>query len=236
MKKTIILYLFAIILLSGCQSTTYQYRKIPPQENKKPKFSSPVLQQMNIIAGLGKSGIGGPKSGKSWKDPLGGTIGLETTIYKFTENSSIRTGLNVTFQGADYTLTETEYEDFGYSEYSPEISGKVPLTYLNLPLLFQYSWQSGFFAEAGLQPGLLLSAKDKIDGSESYDYKDFMKGFELGLPVGIGYHINKQLAVGIQGVWGLTNNSNSGSGDKDHNYIILGTVSYRIGSLFSSKE
>lgn len=189
-----------------------------------------------IIAGAGKSGIGGSDSGDSYEDPLGGIIGVETTIYNFNENSTLKTGINVTFQGADYVEDYSDEYDYGYDYGDNQISGKVALTYLNLPLLCNYMWESGFYAEAGIQPGFLLSAKDKMDGGGSYDFKNYVKGFELGLPIGFGYNVNEQLSVGVRGVWGLTNNCDSGSGDKDHNYIIMGLVSYNLSSLFSSEK
>ena len=39
------------------------------------------------------------------------------------------------------------------------MEGKVNLLYLNFPVVVRYLHESGFFAEAGLQPGILLSAK-----------------------------------------------------------------------------
>ena len=105
-----------------------------------------------------------------------------------------------------------------------------------MPILYNYKTPGGFYAEAGLQPGYLLRAQDKYEGGEGWDYKDYMKKFELGLPVGVGYQVNKKLGLGARAIWGLTNNSDSGSGDKDHNYLIVGYINYNIGSLFNKDE
>ena len=198
-----------------------------------------MLSNLSPIIGIGKSGIGGKNSGNSWEDPLGGIIGVETKIYKFDENSSLKTGLNVSFQGADYSES---YDTDSYNANrlksaldEHQFSGTVKTTYLNIPFLYNYSANSGFYVEAGLQPGYLLSSKDKFDEG-SYDYKDYMKKFELGLPIGAGYWVNNQLCIGARAIWGLTNNSDSGSGDKDHNYLITGTISYNIGSLFKKNK
>ena len=57
-----------------------------------------------------------------------------------------------------------------------EFSGKVSLTYIDLPIMYNYQSENGFYAEVGLQPGFLIGAKDKFDGG-SYDYKESIKRF-----------------------------------------------------------
>lgn len=70
-------------------------------------------------------------------------------------------------QGARYA---DEYD--GY-----KIEGKVILWYMNFPLVARYQTKNGFFAEAGIQPGFLLSAKDKYDNS-SHDYRYYINTFD----------------------------------------------------------
>ncbi len=231
MKKVLVILLLASLFQSCAFLREFQ-RAVESSEEP----ISFVTEDIALVAGAGKSGIGGSKSGKSWEDPLGGLVGLETTVYKMNENSSVRSGFNFSFQGSDYTEEYVDEYDYGYSDYDASFSGTVSTTYLNFPVLYNYKTSGGFYAEAGLQPGFLLSAKDKIEGGESYTYKNNMKGFELGLPVGLGYHLSDQLSIGARAIWGLTNNSDSGSGDKDHNYLITGTISYKIGSLFYKNE
>ena len=50
-----------------------------------------------------------------------------------------------------------------------------------LPLVIRYQTKSGFYGEAGVQPGLLLSAKDKYSGITD-NYKDHVKKFDFGIP------------------------------------------------------
>jgi hypothetical protein len=116
------------------------------------------------------------------------------------------------------------------------LKGKVSLNYLNIPVLFNYHTNSGFYGEAGLQPGFLLRARDKIDGGESFDTKEYVNCFDLALPLGAGYHINDQISVGARATIGLTNLSNWGTGDKDHNYMVMGVVRYNFGSLFNNPQ
>lgn len=161
----------------------------------------------DIYIGIGKSGIIG---GESWVDPVGFMAGVETRIISFSNQAFIRGGLGFSLQGA------------GYEEST--VSGSVRLSYLNLPVLFTYKGKGKIFGEVGLQPGFLLSAKDKYDG-ESYDYKDHVNSFELGLPLGVGYAVNDKIHLGIRFTYGLTNLSSSGHGT-DHNYLIVGMLAY----------
>lgn len=59
---------------------------------------------------------------------------------------------------------------------------KVKLNYLNIPILANYYVYKGLAVKAGVQPGILLSAK-----SGDVDIKDNMKGFDLSIPVGASY-------------------------------------------------
>lgn len=225
MKNFLIVFL-AILLFPSCQ-IFYDVA----HESKEPV--SFLTEDIKVIAGAGKSGIGGSESGESWEDPLGGMAGMETKVYEINEISSLRTGFNFSFQGAGYTEVYSE-DDFMYAD-EEGFSGTVSLLYLNFPLLYNLKIGNGFYAEAGLQPGFLIRARDKFENGDSWDYKDYMKVFELGLPVGLGYEINEHFSVGARAVWGLTNNSDSGSGDKDHNYLVMGTISYNIGHMFKNE-
>ena len=59
---------------------------------------------------------------------------------------------------------------------------KVKLSYLNIPILANYYVYKGLAVKAGVQPGILLSAKEG-----SHDIKDHMKGFDFAIPVGASY-------------------------------------------------
>ena len=172
-----------------------------------------VSPDIAFLAGVGKSGIGGSNSSESYVDPVGVQVSIEAKLLELSENSSVSTGLGVSFQGAGW-------EENGES-------GDVKLTYLNVPVLYNYKSNSGFYGEIGLQPGILLSAKDKYDG-ESYDYKDWVKNFELGLPIGAGYMVNDQLGVGVRATFGITNLDNTESDVSDHNFLIVGMIRYII--------
>lgn len=161
------------------------------------------------FVGFGLSTIFGSES---WKDPVALQVGTETKVYDINDNSSLHSGLNISYQGA------------GWEE--SMMSGRVRLAYLNVPLLYNQEFKNKIFGEIGLQPGLLISAKDKYDG-QTYDYMDYTSRFELGLPVGVGYHLNDQVSLGVRATHGLTSMDESGEGS-DHNFMLVGRLIYTL--------
>lgn len=172
--------------------------------------SNAILTELVLIGGIGAAGISGSES---WKDPVGVQFAAVTKILDINEKSSVNSGIGFTRQGAGWE------EDI--------YSGRVNLSYVNVPVLYKHEISRGFYGELGLQPSLLLSAKDKYNGMTE-DYKDSVKKFDLGLPIGVGYKINDQLSVGVRATFGLTNLDNTGSEISDHNYIVVGLVKYSI--------
>lgn len=221
MKSLTLLFLIATIFLSGCVFCN--------------KLT--VSSDISVIAGGGLSGV---KDGESWETKGGGILGVESVVHEISLGSFIHAGSNLSFQGASYTDSYDFNESFSgvslKSNQQEEFSGKVNLIYLNFPVMYRYQSEGGFFGEIGLQPGFLLSAKDKYNGGSGEDYKDHVKGFEVGLPVGVGYKVNDKISIGARGIYGITNFDDTGSSEKDHNYMFLGTVKYNFGKLFKSKD
>lgn len=96
-------------------------------------------------------------------------------------------------------------------------SGKVVLTYLNIPMVAQLRDPLGFYAEAGVQPGFLLSAKDKYNGNTD-DVKDNINGFDFGIPVGIGYIYKRKVGINARYTFGVSDMNNAENA-KDHNHV-----------------
>ena len=231
MRKIFHFLLIAVTLQSCVSIRTTTKRESKTVTNQTQSVNNPLLQYMAIVLGVGKSWIGGKNAGESWKDPVGGQIGVETKFIEFNENLSLNGGINFSFQGADYK-EHGSYDDYLIDTY--DLSGKVCLNYVNIPVLINYKTNSGFYGETGLQPGFLVRARDKIDGGENFDSKEYVNSFELALPLGAGYHINDQISVGARATIGLTNLSEWGTGHKDHNYLVMGVVRYNFGSLFKT--
>jgi hypothetical protein len=205
--KKLLLVLFGIWILSPSFSQN---------ENRSHAYD------LGVFIGPGYSSIMG---GDSWKGAFGLIIGVDSKVKALSEKSSIKAGIGVSIQGAAYD--EGVYMVPGYEGYSGK--GNVNLSYIFIPLLYHYVFGSGLYAEAGLQPGFLLSAKDKYDGG-SYDYKDSMKKFDLGLPVGAGYQLSKKLSIGARATFGLTNLDDTGSDTSDHNFMLVAVLRYAFGS------
>lgn len=60
------------------------------------------------------------------------------------------------------------------------------LWYINLPLMARYNLGYNLNVHAGLQLGFLLSAKSKFQ-DQKIDQKEFFKGIDFGIPIGVGY-------------------------------------------------
>ena len=174
-------------------------------------LAQPCFSQLDLVLGINKSSITGSDS---WKDPVGIQAGVIMPVANISEEISIRAEANLSMQGAKW-----EYYDG---------MGKTSLLYLNFPIVARYLHESGFFGEAGLQPGILLSAKDKW-GDSSDDIKDEMKIFDLGIPIGIGYQINEKIGVGFRVIPGMTNLfEGSDSDDKDRNLVFALRGTYKL--------
>lgn len=99
-----------------------------------------------------------------------------------------------------------------YSEFGASFEDVYKLDYLNIPLMAKYYVAEGFSVEAGPQVGFLLSAKDDWEGnygevteSGSEDFKDFVKGIDFGLNLGVGYKMTSGLNFGARYNLGLSN-------------------------------
>lgn len=219
MKKIVLFLFFAAIL----QSVLSQEKENSP------------LSKVNAMFAPGYSTVNG---GPSWCGAFGFQLGLETLLYPICNNSFVKVGILFSSQGAAYEENyDSGLDEFGYSSYdSYNTKGKVKLSYIGVPIFYSHQFGNGIYAEAGLEPGILVGAKDKIDDGESYDYSDYIKTFHLGLPIGAGYHINEKLSVGAKVLIGLTNINNSdaieqyGEDASDRNLLFMGVVRYQIYS------
>jgi hypothetical protein len=85
------------------------------------------------------------------------------------------------------------------------------LSYINVPVLFQYMFDNGLRLQAGPQLGLLLAAKSKT-GSTTIDNKENLKPIDLALSIGAGY-IFPPVGLGIDVRYNLGLNDINETGD-----------------------
>ena len=190
MKKNVFLLIAIVLNILIAQSLNGQARAVT----------------YSVVAGVSKSSIIGESD--SWKDPVGGQAGIIVSLSNFSESISFKVEANLSMQGA-------KWEDIINTV---TVSGRTNLLYLNAPLIIRYRFKKGFFAEAGVQPGLLLRAKDKYSGIKE-DYMVNMNKFDFSIPFGIGYEFRKNFAAGLRVIPGLSN-INAGGTAKDHNFVV----------------
>lgn len=171
------------------------------------------------------SSISGDSYGDADKKLFGFALGFELGLPLFPCDQpgglAFMPGLQFSSQGGNYK----EYNN---------LEGKIVTSYIQLPLLARYNTDGGFYAELGLQPGVLIAAKDKYDGN-SDDFKSYLKGFDLGLPVGIGYKFKSGFGLGIRVTPGLSNIDKE-KGDPDDQPNKNFVAGLRIGYTFPSKK
>ena len=152
----------------------------------------------------------------SWSGAFGMQGGVSAHIpFNCTLPITAWAGANVTMQGA-------AWEDSWDGE---TFEGTTRLWYLNIPLTGRYQFQNGLYAEAGIQPGFLLSAKDNYDG-ESVDWKEYVNTFDLGIPLGIGYDFENNFGLNLRAVPGILNINEGDYGNKDRNLVVSLTGTY----------
>lgn len=122
-----------------------------------------------------------------------------------SETFSFQPELLYSAQGADYS--EEGFEAF---------EGTVKLDYLNIPLMAKYYVSEGFSLEVGPQIGLLLSATDEYESdfiaqksevalkAEEMDIKEYIKGIDFGVNIGVGYKLPGGLNFGARYNLGLS--------------------------------
>jgi len=117
-----------------------------------------------------------------------------------------------------------------------EFDTKLNLLVLNLPLIVEYAPSFNLGFHAGLQPGLILSAKSKFEDS-SVDVKDQLNTVDLGLILGGSYYLmDKKVTLTLRYIHGFTSLSKSTEFVPDpptrYNRVIQVTASYMIARLF----
>ena len=173
------------------------------------------------------------------KSLLGFHAGIGINVLNFSDVLGIRTELIYSQQGDQYSYSDGGSTGGGGSYgYSSKVISR--LNYLNLPVMAHYQSKNGFFAEAGLQPGLLLSAKEKNTstgmgtggGTTTTDIKKELNSFALGVPIGAGYVFKKKVGISARVAPGLLNvNKKDGAYTalKQKNFVLSARVSYIFG-------
>lgn len=152
---------------------------------------------------------------------VAGVYGVSGT-YNFNEDISLGAEILYSQQGTRYKLP-TNYDDYNDDtesyEYSEDCRVTYRLDYIYMPILFGYRFEKniGLTFKIGIQPGFKISGSTKTkwwdsdgnkevwkgDTSNLFDYNNEYEGdinddyylFDLCVPIGISYDINKKWSV-----------------------------------------
>lgn len=140
----------------------------------------------------------------------------------FTQQGKERNGY---YRGEDLSITD---------------KSKCRLSYLNVPILANVYVVKGLAVKVGIQPGFLLSAKNKynvdatglaatFDKHNTVNVKDYFKKVDFSIPVGLSYEFFNVI-IDARYNWGLTKiNSEKEKVDEScRNSVFQLTVGYKI--------
>lgn len=174
-----------------------------------------------------------------YKSLIGAQFGGFAEI-KISDKFAFQPELLFSMQGAKSKYTETYLGDT-YSEES-----KTKLNYLNIPVLAKYYIADKFAVLAGPQFGILMSAKEDYDVSETYsgitdsysesvDVKNFYKSLSLSFNLGASYSFTDNLFVDARynlGLSSITKNYTDEFGDSYSSDIKNNVIQLSVGYKF----
>lgn len=171
---------------------------------KNPFFCKPVYSTAGGInfSNLSEEDYGGDNN----ESKLGFQLGANA-LFPINQNLRLETGLGYASKGSK-TSYEGEGGEFGEETFSQE--DKLNLSYLEVPILARYQFNNtGFSTYGGLQPALLLGAKQKSEAtsspSQETDVKDRFKSFDASAVFGVGYEFKNGLMLNAGYDLGLLN-------------------------------
>ena len=148
-------------------------------------------------------------SGDGTKAKAGFTAGVEG-MYQATQKFGVSLGVMYSMQGAKSKANSDLKVNYGY---------------INIPILANYYVVKGLAVKAGIQPGFMVSAKEKY-GDTSVNVKDGCKTFDFTIPVGVSYEI-ANVVFDARYNFGLTKTVKNY--DKGKNGVFTFTVGYKFG-------
>ncbi|NQT25449.1 PorT family protein [candidate division KSB1 bacterium] len=167
-------------------------------------------------------------------------------LYPLNESITLRPEVLYCQKGVKYEGSGTETVNMGYGytvDYEYDGTIDVSLTYLEIPVLFQYDIASSGnmkpFVFAGPYLAFNMGAKMKMDmkvtamghtetESESEDMKDDVKSMDYGLVVGVGAKVTDKIHIDARYSMGMTSIDDT-SDDLDlKNTVIAVTAGFAL--------
>lgn len=153
-----------------------------------------------------------------YKMKAGAVAGVEAE-YRATNLIGVSAGVLYSMQGTRWS--EGDYSD------------KYLMDYINIPILANFYVWKGLSLSVGIQPGFLVSAKNKWDegedGDGDIDIKDGCESFDFSIPVGASYEWN-DFVLGVRYNIGVTDTFKDVDEDSDNgkNGVLAITLGYKF--------
>jgi hypothetical protein len=137
------------------------------------------LQAQRISGGI-KGGLNiSDVAGINGDNRLSGHVGVFLNS-KLAAQWSIQPELLYSGQGQQFRVANEEFT--------------LALSYLQIPIMFQYHATKQFYIDFGPQIGILLAANQKND-DDKWEVDEYYKKADVGLAVGIGFNLTRQLGL-----------------------------------------
>jgi outer membrane immunogenic protein len=167
-------------------------------------FSSFAGIDLTIGGGLNISDVNLSKDYKlasdQTKSMLMGFNAGANARFAFNDKMGLVAGLNYETRGA-----KIKTSDLGFSE-----TKTGNLAYLQIPVLFSYKFMPELAVNIGPEIGLLLRAKEKVEGdfdidNGTFDVKSSTSSLDLGASIQVTYTISNMIVVGAGYDYGFIN-------------------------------
>jgi len=183
-----------LIILVSAASVSFANAQVQTQ-------TQPV--QFGIKGGVNLSTITGDNS-QIFSSGVSAYVGGQAK-FSVAKDFSIQPEAMLSFEGAKFS--------------SGGVTGKINVTYVNLPVLAQYHAGSGFELQSGPEIGILMGATEKITNGGSTNYKDQLKSTNFSWCFGSSYTLPaSKVGFNIRYNLGLSN-INSGNGPSNRTSV-----------------
>jgi hypothetical protein len=147
-----------------------------------------ISTQAQKISGGIKGGLNiSDVAGINGDNRLSGHVGVFLNS-KLAPQWSIQPELLYSGQGQQFRVGNEEYT--------------LALSYLQIPIMFQYHATKQFYIDFGPQIGILLAANQKND-DDKWEVDEYYKKADVGLAFGLGFDVTRQLSFYGRYVVGL---------------------------------
>ena len=242
MKKLILALAVISTSFAFAQTTKTTTTKTKASSDSKTTTSNSGIRY-GIKAGMNVSSLSNNNAWEDQKSRVDFNAGVFATI-PIATSFSIQPEILYSGLGAQQTYKES----YGNTTngYKSKDKFKTNLSYLAVPVMFQYNFVPNFYLEAGPEFGFFLGGKNKGDYEEynylggvetktTESYSDKIKSsdihtFNLGIGIGAGYYFTNNIGITARYVAGLTNiekNRPSGS-DAIRNNVFQVGLAYKF--------